>query len=54
MGGIGTAVCEVLSEEYPTKVIRIGIKDTFGESGKAEELMKKFKITSDDIIENII
>ena len=53
IGGLGTAVCEVLSEEYPTKVIRMGIKDTFGKSGKATELMKYFNITAEDIIENI-
>ena len=53
IGGLGSAVCEVLSEEYPTKVKRIGIKDTFGKSGRAEELMKYFKITSDEIINNI-
>ena len=53
IGGLGTAVCEVLSENYPTKVIRMGIKDTFGKSGKAEELMKYFQITSKDIINNI-
>ncbi len=53
IGGLGTAVCEVLSEEYPTKVIRMGVKDTFGESGKAEELMKKFEITADDIVKKI-
>lgn len=51
IGGLGSAVCEVLSEEYPTKVTRIGIKDTFGTSGKAEELMKHFHITSQDIID---
>ncbi len=53
IGGLGTAVCEVLSENYPTKVLRMGINDTFGRSGKAEELMKYYKITAEDIIENI-
>lgn len=53
IGGLGTAVCEVLSEEYPKKVVRMGIKDEFGTSGKAEELMKYFKITSKDIVEEI-
>ena len=53
IGGLGSAVCEVLAEEYPTKVIRMGIKDTFGTSGKAEELMKYFHITAEDIIEEI-
>lgn len=54
IGGLGTAVCEVLSEDYPKKVVRMGIKDEFGTSGKAEELMKHFKITSKDIIEKIL
>lgn len=53
IGGLGTSVCEVLSEEYPKKVVRMGIKDEFGTSGKAEELMKHFKITSKDIVEEI-
>ena len=53
IGGLGTAVCEVLSEEYPKKVVRMGIKDEFGTSGKAEELMKHFKITSKYIVEEI-
>ncbi len=52
-GGLGTAVCEVLSEHYPAKVIRMGIKDTFGESGKAEELIKKYKIDCDSIVGNL-
>lgn len=54
IGGLGSAVCEVLSEKYPVKVIRMGIKDTFGKSGKAEELMKYFKITAEDIVENVM
>ena len=54
IGGLGSAVCEVLSEECPTKVIRMGIKDSFGKSGKAEELMKYFEITQEDIVKNIL
>ena len=50
-GGLGSSVCEVLSENYPAKVIRKGIKDTFGESGKAEELMRHFKIDCNSIVE---
>lgn len=50
IGGLGTAVCEVLSENYPSKVIRMGIKDTFGTSGNAKELMKHFNITATDIV----
>ena len=54
IGGLGSTVCEVLSEEYPCKVIRMGIKDCFGKSGKAEELMKEFGIIAEDIINNVI
>ena len=51
IGGLGTAISEVLTYEYPAKLIRLGIKDTFGKSGKAEELMKYFKITAEDIVQ---
>ena len=51
IGGLGTAVCEVLSEEYPTKVMRMGIKDEFGQSGKWNELMEHYGITSKNIQE---
>ena len=50
IGGLGTAISEVLTEYYPTKLERLGINDTFGKSGKAEELMKYFHITAEDII----
>ena len=50
IGGLGSAIAEVLTEEYPTKLVRMGIKDTFGKSGKAEELMKYYHITAQDII----
>ena len=53
IGGLGSAVCEVLSEEYPTKVIRMGVKDTFGKSGKAEELLEYFGLTAKHIIEKV-
>lgn len=53
IGGLGSAVCETLAEEYPTQVIRMGIKDQFGKSGKAEELLKYFGLTSEDIIKEI-
>ena len=51
IGGLGSSICEVLSEEYPTKVIRLGIKDLFGKSGDAVELMKCFKIDAQAIQE---
>lgn len=54
IGGLGSAVCEVLSEEYPTKVIRMGIKDCFGKSGKATDLMKYFRIDAQAIVEKVM
>ena len=54
IGGLGSAVAEVLAENEPKKIIRLGINDTFGKSGKAEELMKYFHITSEDIKRAII
>ena len=54
IGGLGSAVCEVLSEEYPTKVERMGIPDCFGRSGKAEELMKYYKIDSSAIVKKYV
>ena len=54
IGGLGSAIAEVLTEEYPAKLTRMGIKDTFGKSGKAEELMKYFGITSENIIQEIM
>lgn len=53
IGGLGSTICEILSEEYPCMVTRMGIKDTFGKSGKAEDLMKYFKIDSESIVEKI-
>ncbi|MBR3255111.1 MAG: transketolase family protein [Clostridia bacterium] len=54
IGGLGSAISEVLTEEYPVKLTRLGIKDTFGKSGKAEDLMRYFGITSEEIIKNIV
>ena len=53
IGGLGSSVCEVLAEEYPCKVTRMGIQDIFGKSGKAEELMEYFGITAKNIVEEI-
>ncbi len=51
IGGLGSAVCEVLCDEYPKNVIRMGIHDEFGQSGKWNELMEFYKITAKDIVE---
>ncbi|HJB00057.1 MAG TPA: transketolase family protein [Candidatus Mediterraneibacter merdavium] len=49
IGGLGSAVCDVLSEKAPTKVLKIGVNDTFGESGPAAELLKKYGLDTDSI-----
>ena len=54
IGGLGSAVCEVLSEEYPVKVERMGINDCFGRSGKAEELMTYYKIDAEAIVNKVL
>ena len=53
IGGLGSAIAEVLTDKYPKKLERMGIPDTFGKSGKAEELMKYFKIDCDAITERL-
>lgn len=45
-GGLGGAIAELLSEELPTQMIRIGMRDRFGESGKPEELIEHFGLTA--------
>ena len=54
IGGLGSAISEVLTEKCPTKLIRLGINDTFGKSGKAEELMKYFGITAQNIVDLLV
>lgn len=49
IGGLGGAVAEVLSEECPTPMVRVGIKDIFGQSGKPMELVKLYEISALDI-----
>ena len=49
IGGLGSAVCEVLSEKLPTPVLKIGVMDVFGESGPAKELIKKYGLDAESI-----
>lgn len=49
IGGLGSAVCDCLSAQAPTKVMKIGVNDTFGESGPALELIKKYGLDADSI-----
>lgn len=51
IGGLGSAVAEVLVENYPAAMERVGVKDTFGESGDGDELLKKYGLTSENIAE---
>jgi len=49
IGGLGSAVCDVVAEKAPAKVMKIGVNDTFGESGPAVELIKKYGLDADSI-----
>ena len=51
IGGLGSAVSELLAERQPTPLIRVGIHDRFGTSGKAEELLKYFGLLAEDLVE---
>lgn len=51
IGGLGSAISEVLTDEYPTKLERMGMQDIFGKSGKAEELMEYFGLTAKAIVQ---
>ena len=53
IGGLGSAVAEVLVREYPVKIKMIGQHDTFGESGKPDELREKYGMTNRDIVKAI-
>ena len=53
IGGLGSAVAEVLAEESPSPLYRIGVRDTFGESGPAVELLHKYKLDAEGIYEQI-
>lgn len=52
IGGLGSGVAEVVTEEYPIPVVKVGIKDTFGESGKPNELLKAYGLTTEAIVEH--
>lgn len=51
LGGLGSAVAEVVTESYPVRISRVGVRDTFGESGEHLELMAKYGLTAEDIAE---
>ena len=53
VNGLGTAISDVLTEKYPAKLIKMGIKDRFGKSGPAKELLRYFGLTSEAIIATV-
>ncbi|MEG0672244.1 transketolase family protein [Clostridium sp.] len=53
IGGLGSAVTEVVCSNAPVPVIRVGVKDTFGESGKPKELLEKYGLTAKDIVKAV-
>ncbi|AQS11588.1 1-deoxy-D-xylulose-5-phosphate synthase [Clostridium saccharobutylicum] len=53
IGGLGAMVSQVVCSECPTKVKMVGIEDTFGESGTPDELMEKYKLTSEAIVQKV-
>ena len=50
IGGFGAAVCEALSETYPVPVIRVGVEDKYGKSGKVPALLEEYGLTADSIV----
>ena len=54
MGGLGGAVAEILGENYPTPMKRVGTMDTFGESGEDKELMIKYGLTANNIASKLL
>jgi transketolase len=53
IGGLGSAVCEVIAEDYPVPVRRVGIRDVFGQSGEVEELMRAYGLTDENLVKNV-
>ncbi|MFA6989744.1 MAG: transketolase C-terminal domain-containing protein, partial [Candidatus Gastranaerophilaceae bacterium] len=53
IGGLGSSVCEALSEHFPVIIKRIGIEDKFGQSGKPQELMQEYGLTAEQIADKV-
>lgn len=51
IGGLGSAVCEVVAEECPVPVLRVGVEDTFGQSGPAKEVLTHYGLTAEHVAE---
>lgn len=53
IGGLGSAIAEVLAENAPTPMVRVGLQDTFGESGRPAELLEKYGLTSEALVKSV-
>jgi transketolase len=53
IGGLGSAVAEVLAETHPAYLLRVGLRDVFGKSGKPDDLLRKFQMTPQDIADKV-
>ena len=53
IGGLGSAVCDVLAEKCPTKVVKIGVNDVYGYSGPAVDLLKEFGLCAENIVKTV-
>jgi len=53
IGGLGSAIAEVLGEKQPTPMVRVGLKDTFGESGRPQELLEKYGLTKQELVKAV-
>ena len=54
MGGLGSAVCEALSENYPARVLRLGMNDTFGQSGTPKDLLKYYGLDAQSVANRVV
>lgn len=54
IGGLGSAVSEFVSEECPVKVLKVGVQDRFGQSGKPQELFKEYNLTKEEIVKKAL
>ena len=54
IGGLGSAVCETLAENAPTKVVRLGMQDAFGQSGTPSQLLKHYELDAENIAKKVI
>jgi len=51
--GIGAAVASAIAENHPTPIAMVGVQDVFGESGEAEELLRKYGLTAEKIVDAV-